>query len=171
MQSRLFLTTVLITVLLILCGCAKPVEKDGTSSSDTSDNAYTETIDGEYVNTSCKVLDSDGKQLGELNIGGAATVTDSGILYTAWKNGSGGKATEYRIFDPAAGTDSPIGVMENQCYEAAFARNELGGRIYTLAVTGNLFDNDPDTLWLIELDPSARALYKHRIPVNGFPYS
>ena len=171
MQSRLFLTTVLITVLLILCGCAKPVEKGGTSSSDTSDNAYTETIDGEYVNTSCKVLDSVGKQLGELNIGGAATVTDSGILYTAWKAGFGGQATEYRIFDPDSGTDSLIGVMENQCYEAAFDRNELGGRIYTLAVTGNLFDNDPDTLWLIEFDPPARVLNKHLISKNGFPYS
>jgi hypothetical protein len=64
---------------------------------------------------------------------------------------------EYRFFRTADRKDLLLGRLEDQGYEAVYARTELDGVVYTLAVTGNPMDKTPDPLWLLALDPAAPA--------------
>ncbi len=142
-------------ICLSLCACA---EKPAAPTENESD---------EPRNTAVEIFDEAGEKLGAIERNGAATLTDAGILYCS---SAANNETQYRLFSPENGSDTLLGSLADQSYEASFARLTLKGKIYTLAVTGNLYDSEPDPLWLLELDPQG-GLTQHKLSDNGFPYA
>ena len=65
----------------------------------------------------------------------------------------------------------PFKVPEGISYETTYSRIYLNGKIYTLVTTGDLFDNQKDTLWLLGFDPESGECDPIKISENGFPYS
>ena len=119
------------------------------------------------------VLDRDGNRLGEIDGRAACTAADAGILYSVFAPAEYQltATAEYRFFRAADRKDLLLGRLENQGYEAAYARTELDGTVYTLAVTGNPMDGTPDPLWLLALDPAAETMTQYRVSEDGFPYA
>ena len=67
--------------------------------------------------------------------------------------------------------DVSLGTLENQGYEASFARTDHNGKIYTLSVVGNATSGDPVPLLLLAFDPAAGTMKKYTVSENGFPYA
>lgn len=120
-----------------------------------------------------KVLDRDGSRLGEIDGRAACTAADAGILYSVFAPAEYQltATAEYRFFRSEDRKDLLLGRLENQGYEAVYARTELDGIVYTLAVTGNPMDGTPDTLWLLALDPAAETMTQYKVSEDGFPYA
>ena len=120
-----------------------------------------------------EVTDKDGKRLGAIDANSSCTAVDGGIFYSVLEIAEYAPTgtAYYHFFRAADGKDILFGSLENWGYEAAYARTELGGVIYTLALEGNAFDSDPDTLWLLACDPAAGTMTKHTVSRDGFAYS
>ena len=118
-----------------------------------------------------ELLTEDGSRAAAPDARTFCTVTDNGVLYSIFEPGDAptGPAV-YHWIDTAAQEDLPLLTLEEQGYEALYARTELGGLVYTLALTGNPFDDAPDALWLLCFDGPGRTAAKYRITDNGFPY-
>ncbi len=155
--KKLFCAALSLMFCLMLCAC-------GNNPAENDHETYEE--DGQPQNTAAEIYDDAGKKLGEIRQNGSATIYEEGILYTAL---SGKDRTEYRIYSPENGSDILLGAQDSQSYEAAYSRLKLRGKIYTLAMTGNLYDTEKDPLWLLELDP-AGGLQRYLLSENGFPY-
>lgn len=143
---------------LCACGAKQPADTEA---------APTATPDPD---SGMAVLDKDGNRLGTISRLASPTITDRGIFYTVTPESGFGTA-EYRLYDPATGEDRLLGVMEEQSYETLYCRTELDGRLYTAALTGDLMDGKPDTLWLLSIDLVKGGLEKHKVDENGFPYA
>ena len=152
------LCALLALFILSFCGCAlHPGAPDGESED-------------EYANAAVTVADRDGKPLGVIERYGLCTVTDSGIFYPANVPGSRGVTKEFRLFDPVSGEDRLLGTVENVYYEAAYARVEFDGTLYTLVVSGDPMDGEPDPLLLLAFDLEKGGVSGHTVSENGFPY-
>lgn len=118
-----------------------------------------------------ELLAEDGSRIAAPDADALCTVTENGVLCSVFQPGGAptGPAV-YRWIDPAAREDLPLMTLEGQGYEAVYARTELGGVVYTLALTGDPFDDEPDSLWLLCFDGPGRTAAKYRITDNGFPY-
>lgn len=187
-MKKIIALTICIAVLLTLCACGQkneggqetvltPTESNVTDEpgspvvtedANEGGNSPGTTAEPEG-DTGVLVLDMSGERIGSLPEGASVLMTDSGIFYSLVPENGFGTA-EYRLFDPATGEDRLLGKMEEQSYEASYCRTELGGRIYTLAMTGSLTDGEPDTLWLLEFDP-AGEMKTYEVEDNGFPYA
>lgn len=119
------------------------------------------------------VLDRNGARLGEIDGRAVATAADAGILYSVFQPAENQftATAEYRFFRAADRQDLLLGSLEDQGYEAVYARTELDGMLYTLAVTGSPTDDTPDPLWLLALDPAAGTMTKYKVSEDGFPYA
>ncbi|MGN0470412.1 MAG: hypothetical protein ACI4GV_05820 [Acutalibacteraceae bacterium] len=145
--------------------------QDSVSSNVQSENEDFDVVE-EFENFTAEIVDKTSKQLGKIHRNSVATITDYGIFYTAYpENANDGKTIEYHIYDPKSNKDKLLGTLDNQSYEAAYARTELDNKIYTLVMTGELLDNEKDPLWLLEFDMSSCTMAKHKLTENGFPYT
>ena len=181
-MKRIIALTICLFALFTLCACgakneggqeavSAPEAENGsiaTAEPNEGEGSPITTIEPDY-DTDTAVLDVNGERIGSLPENTSVLMTDSGIFYTLVPDGGFG-TVEYGLFDPATGEKKLLGSMEKQSYEATYCRTELGGRIYTLAMTGVLSDGEPDTLWLLEFDP-AGEMKKYEVEDNGFPYA
>lgn len=119
-----------------------------------------------------ELLAEDGSRAAAPEASALCTVTENGVLYSIFQPGETptGPAV-YHWIDAAAREDVPLLTLEDQGYEAVYTRTELGGAVYTLALTGNPFDDAPDTLWLLRFDGPGRTAEKYQVTDNGFPYA
>ena len=119
------------------------------------------------------ILDRNGERLGGIDGRATATAADAGILYSVFQPAEYQltATAEYRFFRAADRQDLLLGSLEDQGYEAVYARTELDGILYTLAVTGSPMDDTPDPLWLLAMDPGAGTLQKYAVSEDGFPYA
>ncbi len=120
-----------------------------------------------------EVQDKDGKRLGAIDANSSCTAVDGGIFYSVLAIAEYAQTgtAYYHFFRAADGKDILFGSLEDWGYEAAFARTELDGVIYTLALEGNAFDDKQDTLWLLAFDPAAETMTKHAVSTDGFAYA
>ena len=120
-----------------------------------------------------EVLDKEGKRLGAIDANSSCSAVDGGIFYStlAIAEYAPTGTAYYHFFRAADGKDILLGSLENWGYEAAFARTELGSVIYTLALEGNAFDDQQDTLWLLACDPAAETMTKYAVSSDGFAYA
>ena len=118
-----------------------------------------------------ELLTEDGSRAAAPDAGALCTATENGVLYSLFEpvDAPTGPAV-YRWIDTAAREDVPLLTLEEQGYEAVYTRTELGGTVYTLALTGNPYDEEPDTLWLLRFDGPGRTAEQYRITDDGFPY-
>ena len=118
-----------------------------------------------------ELLAEDGSCVAAPDARSLCTAAEHGVLYSVFEPGNvpTGPAV-YRWIDTAAREDVPLLTLEGQGYEAVYTRTELDGAVYTLALTGDPFDDEPDALWLLCFDGPGRTAEKYRITDNGFPY-
>ena len=158
-----------LTMTTVGCkGSDDPSHVDDSSTPDASEEPEPVTP-GETMD----IFDADGNALGAIDQRAQGAATDAGILYSVLdlkEYESTGKAT-YRFFRTEDRKDILMGTLDSQGYEALFSRTEIGGVIYTLAVSGNVFDSDPDKLWLLAFNPQKEKMDKVLISDNGFPYT
>lgn len=118
------------------------------------------------------LLTEDGSRAASPDERTLCTVTETGVLYSVFDQGEQPTGTAvYHWVDTDAREDVPLMTLEGQGYEAVYTRTELGGCVYTLALTGNPFDEAPDTLWLLRFDGPGRTAEKYPVTDNGYPYA
>ena len=139
-------------------------QKDQTTPAETQPVAPVDPME---------ILDKEGEPLGRIDINGRCTAADAGVFYNVFKLAEyqSTAAAEYRFFRAADQKDILLGTLEDQSYEAFYARTELNGIAYALASTGYPLDDEPDTLWLLALDPAAETMTKYAVSEHGFPYA
>lgn len=164
----------LILLAGLPAGCSRKEEPGRTSPEEAVDPDRTESAVPETPPESViEILDRDGKKLGAIDSRASATAADAGVFYSLWQPAENvwtGTA-EYRFFRVSDGKDIRLGTLGDQGYEAVYTRTELNGKVYTLALAGNPFDDKADTLCLLAADPAAETLTKTEISKNGFPYA
>ena len=170
---------IMAAVMLCCTACqGKPdpaaEQADAPSSMEQTktDRAPAETLPAE-PEMLMEILDREGGHLGRIASESACTAADAGVFYSVFKPAENRPTAEaqYRFFRAADQKDILLGTLEDQCYEATYARTELGGIVYALAVTGNPYDDEADTLWLLALDPVNETMTKYVVSENGFPYA
>ena len=172
---------ILILVCSLFAGCGQEdpgtsAVPDGTkpeSTKEAQNPGGTESATPAQPESVTEILDREGKKLGAIDSRASATAADKGVFYSIWapaENAWTGPA-EYRFFRASDGKDIRLGTLEDQGYEAVYTRTELGGKIYTLALVGNPYDDKTDTLCLLAADPIAETLTKTEISKDGFPYA
>ena len=154
----------LLTVLLLFAAGCGGSQSPAAPESPAPNDAQTQ--------HPVELLTEDGSRVAAPDSHSLCTATENGVFYSVFEPGEThtGPAV-YHWIDAAALEDIPLLTLEGQGYEATYARTELGGAVYTLALTGNPYDNEPDTLWLLCLDGPGRSAAKYRITDNGFPYA
>ncbi|MBP5417030.1 MAG: hypothetical protein J6Y58_05825 [Clostridiales bacterium] len=146
----------------------KTPDNSAAQSPDTTTSPIA-SMDIERVNAPVKIVDKDGKEIKTLQNFGPVRLMESGIFYTAVAPDDE-TVTQYRIFDPKTGKDKLMGEIKDQGYIASYAILEVSGKIYTLTTVGNLLDQEPDQLLLLELDPETETMEKYVLSEDGFPY-
>lgn len=173
------LCLLMILVLAAAAGCGRVTpEKDGSSMAGTK-AAPTGTDQSHPEETQplpeklAEIRDGEGKRLGEIDAVSACSAACGGIFYSViWQKEYASAGTAYyRFFRAETGEDILLGMLEDQSYETAYARCELDGTVYTLAVCGNVLDEEPDVLWLLAFDPAAGTMTKYEVTKYGFPYA
>ena len=120
-----------------------------------------------------QIIDRYGDQVGTLPHGSVCTAVDSGIFSSVFEIPEGsyfGKASYY-FFNEKNHSNVLLGTLEDQGYEAVYARTELNGLLYTLAISGNPMDKAADKLLLLAFDPENAAMEQFTVSENGFPYA
>ena len=183
MKKQLLICLLIICIITTLSACGsgsgaetKPSgarQTDVQTEAKTDAQAETQTETQTDPGQMAAILDRDGERLGEIDDSAIATAADAGILYSLFQPAEYQftATAEYRFFRTADRQDLLLGRLEDQGYEAVYARTELDGVLYTLAVTGNPMDETPDILWLLALDPGAETMTKYAVSEDGFPYA
>ena len=119
------------------------------------------------------VLGKDGTEIGWIDSRAYSTAVNGGIFYSIFapEEYHYTADAEYHYFDMETGRDILLGKLEGQGYEAGYTRTELDGKIYTLAVTGNVMSDTAVTLYLLVSDPVSGTMNKITVSTNGFPYA
>ena len=171
--SLCLLLAALMIAALCACGGGSGTETNAPDTPRTEAQTEPQTDPQMEPERLIKILDRDGARLGEIDGLAACTAADAGILYSVFapEEYQLTATTEYRFFRAADGKDLLLGRLEGQGYEAVYARTELNGIVYTLAVTGNPMDETPDPLWLLALDPAAETMTRYKVSEDGFPYA
>ena len=153
-------------------GASVPTDAQPQPSAQTPDEPGSSTPAAAQPQHPVELLAEDGSHVAAPDAGTLCTVTENGALYRIFEPGEAptGPAV-YHWVDTAAREDVPLLTLEEQGYEAVYTRTELDGAVYTLALTGNPFDEAPDTLWLLCFDGPGRTAAKYRVTDNGFPYA
>ena len=176
--SALLLITLFVS--LVGCGNGKTPAPESVSTEEKK-TEQTEQIEpatapepGQPEETDVmKIVDRDGNELGAIAKDAICSAADGGVFYSLFApdDESPTGTAEYRFFDKTDKNNILLGTLENQGYEAIFTRTEAGGKIYTLAVTGDLFDDRQDTLLLLSFDPEAGGMKRYVVSEFGFPYA
>ena len=169
------LLAVLMIAALSGCGAGTEAKPSDAVQTEAKTEAKTETqpeTRPEPAQLSA-ILDRNGDRLGAIDARAVCTASDAGIFYSVFQPAEYQftATAEYRFFRAADRQDLLLGRLEEQGYEAVYARTELNGVLYTLAVTGNPLDETPDPLWLLALDPAAGTMKRYEVSADGFPYA
>ena len=153
-------TTALLLAVLLLCLSFAACKRAAPGSETPPE-------------TVAAILDGDGTILGEIDARASATAADDGIFYSVFspKEGEFTSTAVYRFWRASDGRDVRLGALEEQSYEAVYARTELSGVLYTLALVGSPFDDSPDRLLLLACDPGKETLKAFTLTEHGFPYA
>lgn len=119
------------------------------------------------------ITDESGAELGRIDNSANFTAVDGGLFYsvlTLEEYAYTGTA-EYRFFSLKDNSDVLLGKLEDQGYEAGFARTELNGMICTLAVRGNPAGDAPVPLLLLAFDTANKTMKTYTVSEYGFPYA
>ena len=169
MKHRLGALTV---ALLVACSPAvkptpDPVSDDPVTVSDDPSG------DVPSPGQTARLVDEEGNLICEIDSRSTCMAADEGIFYSIFAPGEN-EATAtalYRFFRMEDKTEVSKRSFEGQGYEPSFVRTELGGVMYTLAITGSPMDNNPDDLFLLAFFPSTNKIGKVRVSATGFPYA
>ena len=165
---RKIIALILISVfLLTAAGCKSD---SGTSANETK---AAETDRRNDLENAFEIADENGVKLGRIDRAAGFTAVDGGIFYSVFtlKEYSFTGTAEYRFFDLSDKTDVCLGKLEDQGYETGFARTELDGVIYTLAVKGNPMGDDAVPLLLLAFDTANKTMKTYTVSEHGFPYA
>ena len=167
-MRRIIALIILAVFLITAAGCTLTNE---TVSTET--NAGVETERQSTLENPIIITDKNGNKLGEIDNAASFTATDVGIFYSVitMKEYSYTGDAEYRFFSLKDNTDVYLGKLEDQGYEAVFARTELGGVVYALAVKGNPMGDDAVPLLLLAFDTAAKTMKTYTVSEYGFPYA
>lgn len=171
--------SILLALTLLLClaaGCG--ADKTAPSSAVPATSTQTRPDDTAAIPPETEpairndILDQSGNLLGRIDARAAASAADEGIFYSIFAPGENETtaAAQYRFFRASDGKDIHLGTLEDQGYEAAYTRTEMNGIVYTLALTGNPFDSEPDSLWLLAFDPVRETMDKFLVSDDASPY-
>ena len=165
----MFRKLTVIVLSFILIAAAAGCGADKKPASDTTDIPQTETPEPE---TKMPVVDKNGALLGEIDSRASCSAADAGIFYSIFelKDNEPTAQAEYRFFNKEDKTDVLLGKFEDQGYEASYARTELNGSIYTLAIKGPAGE-DSVPLVLLAFDPAGKTMKTFTVSENGFPYT
>ena len=119
------------------------------------------------------IKDESGTRLGEIDDRAGFTAVNEGIFYSVvtMKENSYTSTAEYRFFSLKDKKDIYLGKLVDQGYEAGFARTELNGMIYTLAVKGNPAGDAAVPLLLLAFDTAGKTMKTYTVSEYGFPYA
>ena len=179
-MRKIFSILLILTLLLSLsAGCG--ASENGTDPASKTPVTTRQAQPGETVpGTSetepkqiAEILDKDGKLLARIDGRANASAADAGIFYSIFVQGEYEftATAQYRFYRLSDGKDILLGTLEDQGYEAVYARTEMDGTVYALALTGNPFDTSPDALWLLAFDPVRGTMNKIRVSENASPYA
>ena len=165
MMKRLITVVLILAVAITAAGCGGKSEPAGDPTVPDASRPTAE--------SGMPVFDKDGNLLGEIDSRANCTAVDGGIFYsvTDLKEYQLTADAEYRFLDMESKRDVRLGMLENQGYEAAFARTEYHGNIFTLAVQGDPVSDPAVPLVLLAADPAAGTMKKYTVSENGFPYA
>ena len=172
-MMKKLLAFLMVTLLLAAsaCGNASSRQEDGTpSGTHATDPVPVETTAPEPP---LPIVDENGTVIGELDRRSSFTAADKGIFYSIWepRENQFSAPAEYHFFRYEDRKDLLLGTLADQGYEAFYTRTELNGIVYTLAVSGNPMDHEPDTLWLLAFDPLKETMSRFSVTEYGFPYA
>lgn len=169
------ITAVLLALILLLslAGCGSQADPGSSSSpaTDPQDQPPESTPAG--PDTVLEILDPEGRLLAKIDGRASASAADAGVFYSVFTPQENVMIApaEYRFFRLSDGKDIRLGTLEDQGYEAFYARTEMDGIVYALALSGNPYDTAPDTLWLLACDPVRETMERIRVTDNGHPYA
>ena len=172
--------SILLALTLLLClaaGCG--ADKTAPSSAVPATSTQTRPDDTAAVPPETEpairndILDQSGNLLGRIDARAVVSAADEGIFYSIFAPGENETtaAAQYRFFRASDGKDVLLGTLEDQGYEAVYTRTEMDGIVYTLALTGNPFDYEPDPLWLLAFDPVRETMDKFLVSEDASPYA
>ena len=171
--KRLVIIVLLAALLGSAVGCGgseKPAGEATDPGTEASEPTSEETDPASAVKM--PVVDRNGVRLGEIDSRANCSAADAGIFYSifALENYEFTATAEYRFFNKEDHTDVLLGRLEGQGYEAYYARTELNGSIYTLAVQG-MAGGEGTPLLLLAFDPAGQTMKTFTVSENGFPYA
>lgn len=174
---------IMILAMILISGCAADDSSTEESKTDTEshtpaavDSAPADSqpdaqseLEEERKNETTEVVDKDGRHLGEIAHNGGFTVTDRGIVYSYYADNGEDKKQAYSLFDSKSGKSIRLGRIEGEVFENTFNRVEIGDHVYTLAVVGNVFDDQPDPAYLVDIDLNGMTSIQ-TVSDDAFPY-
>ena len=168
MCKRIIALILLSVFLITTTSCTVNNETNVNENNAESETDQQKTLENPIV-----IKDKIGAKLTEIDNRANFTAVDGGIFYSIFtlkENSYTGEA-EYRFFSLNDKTDVYLGKLEDQGYEASFARTELNGVIYTLAVKGNPMGDDAVPLLLLSFDTANKTMKTYTVSESGFPYA
>ncbi|MBO4356088.1 MAG: hypothetical protein J5850_04465, partial [Clostridia bacterium] len=164
MRKRIIPLILLSTLIISMISCAA----NNTDTNVPDENNRRDTLENPIV-----IADRSGTMLGEIDNRANFTAIDEGVFYSVFtlKENSYTGTAEYRFFSMKDKTDVFLGKMEDQGYEAGFARTEIDGTVYTLAVKGNPAGDAAIPLLLLAFSTANRTMKTYTISEHGFPYA
>ena len=139
------------------------------SQPDNSQPDNSDVILAPRSNTKIEVFDNSGKRIGELENNGCVTLCNRGIVYCSAADNGDDLKNEFNLFDAKTGKTTRLGWIEGEIFENVFNRIEIGDHVYTLVIKGNLYDDEPDPVYLVDIDLNG-LVATHTITDDGFAY-
>ena len=197
MKTRIL--SILLTAVLIFsltaCGGGKPADPSAAKPDDTKQTEAAKPAESaapaadtqsvlepvtphgvpfpEAPGPAVEIRDQNGGLLGKIDGRASASAADDGVFYSIFaleENRYSGLA-EYHFYRFSDGKDLLLGTVENQGYEAFYARTELDGIVYALCLEGDPSDEAPDTLWLLAVNGKEGTMARCAVSHHGFPYA
>lgn len=160
---------ILVSVLAAAAfGCSANKPKDPIATNAPQETENREPLENPFV-----ISDGSGAELGRIDNRANFTAVDGGLFYSVLELAeySFTGTAEYRFFSLKDDSDVLLGKLEDQGYETGFARTELDGVLYTLAVQGNPAGSEPVPLLLLAFDLANKTMKTYTVSEYGFPYA
>ena len=166
---------ILLSVLAIMAvGCTANNQTDPIETNTPAQtNAPEEPGQPVVLENPFVITDESGAELGKIDNRANFTAVDGGLFYSVLtlEEYSFTGTAEYRFFSLKDDSDVLLGRLEDQGYETGFARTELSGVVYTLAVQGNPAGDAPVPLLLLAFDIANKTMKTYTVSEYGFPYA
>lgn len=144
---------------MVFTGCA-----NSASPSESQNEADPNMLISVTSETGLKITDINSR-------GDVLAVPGHGIFYSQAINNSESTIEYHLLRYGDKVSDTKLGVVENESYETTYSRTIVNNKLYTLAITGDILDEMPDPLWLLEFDLESGTMEEYKLSDNGFPYS